>query len=321
MSHRVLVTGAFGNVGSRTVHHLLTAGHHVEATDLPTAKTQAIAAGFGDAVEIVWGNICDPQLWPQLLVGIDTVIHLAAVIPPTSDHHPELATAVNLTATAEMLRCMEASPTAKRLIFASSMAVAGFHQHLRKPPLRVTEAPAPTDHYGETKAACERLVQASALRWSILRITACPPVDISFKDAGSLDSMFSASVDGRVEVVHNDDAALAFAHAVDCGAAIGKILFVGGGEACRSTAWDFYNRILSGMGLGPIRPQALRPGPAHFFGDWVDTAESQQLLAFQRHTLDDIVDELKARLGWKRTLLQPLSPLVTRIIEKRSPHL
>ena len=127
MSHRVLVTGAFGNVGSRTVHHLLTAGHHVEATDLPTAKTQAIAAGFGDAVEIVWGNICDPQLWPQLLVGIDTVIHLAAVIPPTSDHHPELATAVNLTATAEMLRCMEASPTAKRLIFASSMAVAGFH--------------------------------------------------------------------------------------------------------------------------------------------------------------------------------------------------
>jgi nucleoside-diphosphate-sugar epimerase len=321
MPQTVLVTGAFGNVGSRTIRHLLAAGHHVVATDLPGPKTRAVAAPFGNRIEVIWGDIRDPALWPRLLVSVDAVIHLAAVIPPLSDLNPELATSVNVGATEELIRRMEASTTAKRLIFASSMAIAGFDQHLRQPPLRVDEAPNPTDHYGRTKAECEHLVRASSLRWSILRITACPPVNIGIKDMESLNSMFSASPDGRVEVVHHDDCALAFANAVDCDEAVGKTLYIGGGEQCRSTAHDFYNRILAGMGLGPIRAEALRPGPAHFFGDWVDTEESQRLLQFQRHGMDDIVTELRRKIGWMYGPIRLLSPLITGMIERKSPHL
>lgn len=321
MSHSVLVTGAFGNIGGRVVRHLLAAGHRVVAVDLKTPKTQELAASFGNSIELNWGNICDPALWTTALVGIDAVVHMAAIIPPAADRNPELALAVNQTATLELIKHMELSPTAKRLVFASSMTVAGHEQHRRTPPLKVEDEVEPTDLYGKTKAECERCIRASSLRWSILRVAACPPTELSFSGgASSIDVIFETSPNGRIEVVHNDDAALAFANAVDCDAAVGKILFVGGGERCRSYTLDFYNRVLGASGLGPLRPTAFRPGPPYFYGDWVDTAESQKLLAFQRHGIDDIVADLKASAGLKRPLLKLVAPLVNRILERRSPY-
>lgn len=320
MTCSVLVTGAFGNIGARTVQHLLAAGHRVVATDLKTPKTEPVAAGFGRELEVVWGDICDPAVWRHVLKGIDAVVHLAAIIPPVSDRCPNLATAVNETATIELVKQMEASSTAKRLIFASSMVVAGHEQHLREPPLTVEEAPRPTDHYGRTKAECERCIRESSLHWSILRIAVCMQTEISFKDSDSFNAMFDASPDGRVEVVHKDDAGLAFANAVNCDEAIGKTLYIGGGEQCRSRVLDFYNGTFAALGLGPLSPKVLRPGPPYFFGDWLDTTESQRLLAFQRHSLQDSLSEMRANLGFKRWLLKLVSPAVNLMIERRSPY-
>src|SRR3546814_10245085 len=58
---------------------------------------------------------------------------------------------------------MVASPTAKRLILASSMGVAGLAQHLRRPPLRADEVPMPVDHYGHTKVEAEQIGRAHVL--------------------------------------------------------------------------------------------------------------------------------------------------------------
>ena len=302
------------------MRHLLEARHRVVVTDLRTPKTEALAASLGDTPKVVWGNICDASLWPRVLRDIDTVVHLAAIIPPASEGNLDLTTAVNQAATIELLKQMESSPSAKRLIFASSMVVAGHEQDQRTPPLTVDEEPKPTDHYGRTKAECERHIRGSSLGWSILRIAVCPPTDLSFKDAGSFEAIYDTSAEGRVEVVHNDDAALAFANAVNCDEAIGKVLFIGGGDRCRFYALDFYNRVFSSMGLAPINPEVLRPGPAYFFGDWLDTTESQKLLAFQRHGLEEILSDLRANVGVRRWLLKIVAPLVNLLLERRSPH-
>src|SRR3546814_3591467 len=110
--------------------------------------------------------ICDSSFWPTALAGVDVVIHLAAIIPPTANRVPELATAVNVTATAELVRHMVASPTAKRLILASSMGVAGLAQHLRRPPLRADEVPMPVDHSGHTRSEEHTSELQSLLRTS-----------------------------------------------------------------------------------------------------------------------------------------------------------
>jgi len=320
MPHRVLVTGALGNIGRRVIDHLCATGHRVVALDLRTPKTERIARGLRPDVERVWGNICDPELWPRVLDGVTAVVHLAAIMPPAADRDPRLTIAVNQTATIELIRQMESSATAKRLIFASSMVVAGHEQHRREPPLRTDEEPRATDLYGRTKVQCENRIRASTLHWSILRLAVCPPNEIVFSDTSRFTAIFDTSPDGRMELVHNDDAGLAFANAINCEDAVGKVLFVGGGAQCRSRVIDFYNAMFGCLGLRPIRREVLRPGPAYFFGDWLDTDESQRLLAFQRHSLDDILAEFRAKAGYRRWLLTLVAPLVHHFIEWRSPH-
>lgn len=326
MKKTTIVTGALGRVGKRTVKHLLAAGHQVIAVDIDSKRARASAKklGFTDSanrnIEMYWGNICETSLWPKLLEKADTVIHLAAIIPPLVDQNPTLAIAVNQTATETLVRAMENCNGAKRLIFASSMVVAGHEQHLRKPPLNTEEVPRPSDLYGKTKAAAESKIQQSNLNWSILRLGVVVPARLGMADIGSMDAMFDASATGRIEVVHEDDAGLAFANAVNCQEAIGRILFVGGGAQCQSHVLEFYSRFLDCAGIGPLSADSLRPGEAYFYGDWLDTTESQQLLNFQRHTLDDLLASIRRDIGILRIPLKLMSPLFNRVLANRSPY-
>lgn len=321
MTQTVLLTGAFGNIGAHVLDHLLAAGHRVVCLDLPGPRTQAVAERYAGRIRVIWGNLCDADMQRQALAEVDAVIHMAAIIPPVSEINEKLATEVNVTATETLIRLMEASPRARRLVFASSMTLGGKEQHRRTPPMRTDEPPSPCDHYGRTKTRCEEMLRASALQWTILRIAACPATDQKGGSPEESALIFDASIEGRVELVHADDAGLAFANAVACDAAIGKTLFVGGGRRCQLTALEFYNRMLAAMGLGPLDPKAFRPGAPYFFGDWLDTAESQALLQFQRHGAEEYFTELRRNFGWKRHLLKLIAPLANREIQKHSPWL
>jgi nucleoside-diphosphate-sugar epimerase len=215
---------------------------------------------------------------------------------------------------------MEQVPRAQRLIFASSMVVAGHRQDLRTPPLRVDEAPQPDNLYAETKVAAEAAIKGSKLQWSILRLGVVLPTQMSLSDSGNIDAMFDASVTGRLEGVHEDDAGLAFAAAVDCDGAIGSVLFIGGGSSCQTTALAFYNRMFGSIGIGPFSADILLDGAPYFSGDWLDTEESQRLLQFQRHSIDDILLAMRRNIGLLRFPLKLLSPLIVRVLSNRSPH-
>lgn len=320
MSKTVLLTGAFGNIGTHVLRHLLAAGHRVVCLELNTDRNRRTAQSFGDRIRVIWGDLRSPETIRQGLQGVDAVVHMAAIIPPLSEQNLALATAINVDVTAELIKAMAESPTARRLVFASSMGVAGQAQHRRQAPLTVDMAPTPTDHYGQTKALCEQMLRDSRLQWSILRIAACPPLELGGGDASQLGIIFEGTVDGRAEFVHVDDAGLAFANAVSCDAAIGKTLFIGGGASCQTQALVFYNALFGAMGLGPLNPRKFRPGPTWFFGDWLDTRESQELLRFQRHSLEDFYGTMRRQMGAKRYLMRLVSPLANRYIESQSPY-
>ena len=133
---KVLLTGALGSIGLATLAALLQEGHDVVAFDLESPRARSLASGFDGRAHFVWGDITNPESLRHALDGVAAVIHLAAVIPPYSDKAPELARRVNLDATYDLIEQMEASPTAKRLVFASSQGILGDIQD-REPPLRV----------------------------------------------------------------------------------------------------------------------------------------------------------------------------------------
>lgn len=320
MTESVLVTGAFGNMGPHALSCLLEAGHNVVALARKNARAEAVAASFSGAIKIIWGDICDPEVISRALEGIDCVVHLAAIMPPFSDHDPGQTIRINQEATLELVRQMEQSPTAKRLIFASSMTLVGPEQHLRSPPLSANIEPKPTDIYGETKAECERQIRASSLYWTILRFAVVPMVDISTREMNSMEAMFHASAEGRLEILHPKDAGLAIANTVTCNDAIGRILMIGGGKSCQSLALPFYNNFLNTIGLKPLSRELLRPGPPYFFGDWLDTKESQKLLSYQRHSIQDYFNDVRKNVGYRRWALKLFSPLIDATLQKRSPH-
>ena len=157
---KVLVTGALGNVGAYTVDALLEEGHDVVGFDLESPRARKVASQLDARVHVVWGDITDPASLGAALEGVDAVVHLAAILPPNVDKAPELARRVNVDATRSLIERMEASPTARRLVFASSEAIFGDVQD-REPPLRVETPVSPTDEYGRHKVACERAIRQS----------------------------------------------------------------------------------------------------------------------------------------------------------------
>lgn len=317
---KVLLTGALGNVGEYTIKSLQDEGHTVVAFDLLTPAAQRRAAKLSARVQIVWGNITDPSSVQSALDGVEAVIHLAGMVPPNVDKNVALSTKVNVGGTRCLIDLMEASTTAKRLIFASSVGVFGDVQN-REPPLRADTPVSPTDEYGRQKVACEHAILSSNLQWTILRLGAAVPTRVlgSHYDprAG-----FEISADARIEFIHPADAGLAFARAAGCSDAVGKILYVGGGKRCQMIALPFYNTLMDPIGIGPVPAEAFAKAEhPRFTGDWLDTDESQRLLQYQSRGMNELKEDLKNGLGALVVLIRMLRPIATWFYVRSSPYL
>ena len=156
--------------------------------------------------------------------GVDTVIHLAAMIPPAADEQPDRARAVNVDGTANIIAACRAQPEPPRLLFTSTFDVHGFT--LDKPPPRHVDDPVmATNPYTAHKIECEAMITESGLAWSILRLADVPILGI--RDPHPI--MFEIGLDNRIESLHADDAGLAIANALDTPAVWGRVLFIGGG--------------------------------------------------------------------------------------------
>ena len=315
---RVLLTGALGNIGLHTVRGLLEEGHDVVAFDLESPKARKLAARLDERVHVRFGDVTDPTAIHAALDGVDAVVHLAAILTP--ERAPELARRVNVDATRGLIAQMEESPTARRLVFASSQGVFGDVQD-REPPLRVDTPVAPTDDYGRHKVACEEAVRPSRLQWSILRLAAAPPIRlVGYSHDPTI--LFDFSPDARFEFIHPADAGTAFARAVACEEAIGKTLNISGGEKCRTKHREFCNELMGAMGIGSLPAEAfVRTRVPRFFGDWVDTEESQNLLQYQKRGLAELKADMRADLGALVPLIRLLRPLVTWFVLRGSPYL
>lgn len=314
MSRRVLVTGAFGNVGSSTLPALLAQGHTVRAFDMPSDRNRKKSRAISSSIELAWGDIRDLTSIEQAVDGQEVVIHLAAIIPPHSSADPDLAQAVNVGGTENVLAALQAMPVPAHLIYTSSLALFGPTQHL--PPPRTLDDPIQlTDAYTHHKAECERLIAGSSLTWSIFRLAAVLPLQIL---RGMDPIMFEVPLADRIETVHPDDVGLALANGVRSESIWGKILLIGGGSGCQIDGRRMIELTLRALGIGMLPEQAFSITPFHT--DWLDTSESQKLLSYQRHDFDEYIDQVRALLGWRRYVIRLASPLVRRWLVAQSPY-
>ncbi len=313
---KVLLTGAFGNLGTTTLNNLLEQGHEVRCFDLQTKANRKSATKYENRIETIWGDVRSPDDLALAVHDRDVVIHLAFIIDMLrSDEQPEWAWEINVGGTKNLLNAMKGRSEPHKFIFASSISVFGHTQHLT-PPRTASDPVLPTSIYAKHKAECEKLVKESGLDWSILRIAFAPP-----EASSSFDPvLFQLEPSSRLEFVHPRDVGLAVANAVSLTDIWGKTLLVGGGSGCQLYYRDFIRQLMDAFGIRPLPDNAFASPPSSPM-DWVDSSESQRLLNYQKHSFEDYLRGIPASMGPTRYLVRLLGPLIRRSILNQSPFL
>lgn len=323
----VLVTGAFGLVGSATVRQLAADGRKVVASDLDIPANREAAAKLPSGVEVRYADLTDAAAVDNLVSSVapEAVIHLAAVIPPLIYARRELARKVNVDATAHLLVAAAKQPKPPRFVQASSIAVYGARNpHKITDLLTADTPPNPSDLYGAHKLASEQLVRAAELDWVILRLGGVMTVEVA--GLMNFDNMYFEGLlptDNRLSTVDVRDVARAFAAATTA-PVLGETLLIGGDDSHRLLQGDVGSAVAAAMGLVGGLPVGLKGNPNSdtdwFATDWMDTTRSQEALGFQHHSWPDLLIETAERTGWKRPLLRLAAPLAHAFLQRRAPY-
>ncbi len=158
---RYLVTGGAGFLGINLVRSLLARGHEVRSLDLAPFDY----ADCAERVDIVTGDIRDPDVCRRAAEGCDVVVHCAAALPLYS-REDILSTDVEGTRNV-LVATHEAG--ANRCVYISSTAVYGIPDHH---PIAEEDALHGVGPYGEAKVEAEAVCatfRAEGLCLPILR--------------------------------------------------------------------------------------------------------------------------------------------------------
>jgi UDP-glucose 4-epimerase len=241
---RVLVTGAFGFIGTAVVNRLTLAAHEVVAL---THQPPEFPMPTSPACEVVHADVRDAKAIQEVIADVDAVCHLAALsrVRESFERQKEYqqVNAIGTTIIVDAL-ASKATKNGQHILFvqASTHAVYGAPIHQ---PITEAASRAPMSPYGKSKADAEDAVAAASSTGALGAIS-LRVFNVGGAVAGRTDtdqtriipktlavaagraSVLEINGDGRTvrDFVHVEDVATAFFLAL---------------EACRPGAYAVYN--------------------------------------------------------------------------------
>jgi UDP-glucose 4-epimerase len=155
MAH-YLVTGGAGFIGSALSRTLLQRGHTVSVVDNFSTGKRENLSDVESRIEILDADICDFEAIRSAFVGVDYVLHEAALPSVARSIHDPLASSrVNIEGTLNVLLAARDAKV-RRVVYAASSSAYGDTPTL---PKVETMPPNPVSPYGVTKLAGEHYAQ------------------------------------------------------------------------------------------------------------------------------------------------------------------
>jgi UDP-glucose 4-epimerase len=280
VSH-ILITGGGGSLGTELALMLRDDGHLIKVFDLPGLDYGSLEGISG--IEIFTGNITHTDTLREVASDVDTVIHLAALLPPVTEEDWQRTESVNVVGTENLLKAVRDQTGEAHFIFSSSVAVYGDTSD-EKGSLSADHELGPNDSYSKSKVLAEKLVIGSGLSYTVLRISGIaipaflePPAVWPFKR------------DQRMEFIARDDVVTALFNCVGDEAVRDKIFNIAGGATWQMMGYEYVTALFDLMGV-PAEEAGYQDVPGWFH--WYQTDDSQAALTYQNTTFQDFLNRL-----------------------------
>lgn len=234
MSKKVLVTGAYGLLGSHTVRELIENGYHVRAFGRDHQKLSELSVAYDSTqLETFAGDFCNKDDINKACEGMDYVVHCGALLKGWGRRSEFIRT--NVGGTQNVIDAC-AGNGVKRLVYTSSPSA-----YAMKNNLSITEddynEKNRLNHYIESKIIAEKLVKGqNEVPWSMIRprgITGIGdknmlPVLINVNRQIGIPLFEKGKV--MVDLVCADNAALALRLCMEKDEALGQVYNITNGE-------------------------------------------------------------------------------------------
>ncbi|MCK4303639.1 MAG: SDR family oxidoreductase [Candidatus Eisenbacteria sp.] len=295
MAERYLVTGGAGFIGSHLVERLLEDGQRVRILDdFSTGHRENIeplARRFGDALEVLEGDVAVMEDCHRATAGIRYVFHEAALASvPRSLEDPVASHRVNATGTLNILMASRKAGV-QRVIYAGSSSIYGDSKSL---PKDETMTPHPLSPYALTKLVGEEYLRLFHLHFSMETVTlryfnvfgsrqdpdspyaAVIPLFISCLLRGEQPTIYGDGLQSRdfTHVANVVDANLAACHADNASG----VYNVACGE--RTTLLELLDRVQQVLGTH-IPPKHESPRPGDIRHSEADISRARKELGFE----------------------------------------
>jgi nucleoside-diphosphate-sugar epimerase len=248
----VLVTGARGFLGSALLNDLLESGYDVRAL----VRNPALPS-YRKALEVVVGDIRDPQCAKQASAGCDTIVHLAGQAHALDDDHvsDQDYQSINVDGTKHLLDGAVAGGV-RTFIFASSVKVFG---ETTIDCADESAPPAPQSPYARSKWMAEQLVASYGKGGSLATLSLRLPLVYGPTEKGNLYRMIAAIDRGKFPPLPHVQAARSMLHVKNFLLAVRAVLQSAGflkpmyvaTDAKPYSITEVYDLLRKGLGLQP----------------------------------------------------------------------
>jgi nucleoside-diphosphate-sugar epimerase len=305
----ILITGASGSIGFPTFVELL-ASNTYEITVLlrDSIKNRRKFKRYLNMINIVWGKIENLDDVSKAVRGQDIIIHLAAIIPPKAKQDPEYTKLINVIGTSNLTNAAKNLDQDPKFIYLSSITVYG--DRINNPWISITDPVdlKNDDVYTRTKIEAEDLIKQSGLEYVIFRLSYC-----TSPNSLRLDPLvFDVPLKTSIEIIDSRDVALAILHSIERSQVWNNIYNLGGGASCRIIFKDYLDEMFKIIGLGSNFLPENAFAKSGFHCGFYLSDDTQAVLGFQKHDLNDWYEIVRDWIGFKRHFV----PLVRWFIRK-----
>lgn len=325
---KILITGAYGNIGKTVIEEAHKRHHEIIVLEIENKKTRKAAKKYQKKVNTIFGDIRDFEIVKKAVRQAESVIHLAAIIPPLSKKNRELTMNVNYQGTVNLIKAINETKKNIPFVFTSSASVMGptqLHDRIvkRNDPLFVT------GNYEESKIKCEEYLKKNADNYLVFRLAGVLPTfsALTFAEAFPLlEEIFDMHPDMRLEMIMAEDVATALITGAEKlksdSTPKNEAYILGGGKknGCQLKGQEFLSRLFGSLSLPVPDRKYFTQDINTYHLDWYDTMEAQQEFNFQNHSFDDYLMKTKKNFRIFKIPIVLARKIIMKRLVKMSPY-